>query len=120
MQRAGRQRHRQPLVAAAQRLYDRLRRPARGGYGLVLSVRFTRPAAAVAFHDDLDVARGPSFGATFTLACPYTVLTHYLELGWAARHGLGEHLVRINVGLEDAAVLRAAVDRALAAAERCL
>ena len=28
--------------------------------------------------------KGPSLGTNFTLACPYTILGHYLELDWAA------------------------------------
>ncbi|KAK0624332.1 putative cystathionine gamma-synthase/beta-lyase [Immersiella caudata] len=88
-----------------------------GGYGFMLSIRFTSPARAVAFHDALDVAKGPSLGTNFTLACPYTLLAHYRELEWAAQYGVVEDLVRISVGLEDREWLRSRVAKALQAAE---
>ncbi|PHH92612.1 hypothetical protein CDD83_6539 [Cordyceps sp. RAO-2017] len=107
-----------PEGGPTQHLYDRFRR-ARGGYGYLLSIRFVKPAAAIAFHDALDVAKGPSLGTNFTLCCPYTLLAHYSELEWAAKYGVVEHLVRISVGVEKREVLEALVDRALAAAAEC-
>ena len=70
-------------------------------YGYLISVTFVTPAKAVAFYDALDVAKGPSLGANFSLACAYTLLAHYNELEWPAQHGLEEYLVRMSVGLED-------------------
>ena len=35
-----------------------------------------------AFFDALEVQKGPSLGTNFTLACPYTVLAHYM-VPWA-------------------------------------
>lgn len=99
-----------------QQYYEKYRREG-GGYGYLLSVCFVSPAAAIAFHDALDVAKGPSLGTDFTLACAYTLLAHYSELEWAARSGVVEHLVRISVGLEDASYLERVVGVALTAAE---
>jgi cystathionine gamma-synthase len=108
-----------PKGSPSQDLYDKFRRPG-GGYGFLVSIRFVTPEAAIAFHDALDVAKGPSLGTNFTLCCAYTLLAHYSELDWAAEYGVVEHLVRISVGIESEAVLRDIVDRALAAAEKAL
>ncbi|GAB0135361.1 hypothetical protein EsDP_00003702 [Epichloe bromicola] len=105
-----------PGGGPTQSLYDKVKRPG-AGYGFLLSVRFSHPEAAVAFHDALETARGPSFGTSFTLACPYTVLAHYAELEWAAKFGVWEHLVRISVGIEQPEVLCSVFANALAAAE---
>lgn len=105
-----------PKGSPTQHLYDRYKR-AGGEYGYLLSIRFVKPAAAIAFHDALDVAKGPSLGTNFTLCCPYTLLAHYSELEWAAKYGVFEHLVRISVGIEESGALERIVERALAAAE---
>lgn len=70
---------------------------------------------AIAFYDALRVAKGPSPGTNFTLACPCTPFAHYAELDMAAGYGVVEHLVRISVGLEGHVVER--VQKALVAAE---
>jgi cystathionine gamma-synthase len=85
-----------------------------GGYGYLLSIQFIEPDAVIAFHDALDVAKGPSLGTNFTLCCPYTLLAHFSELEWAAKFGVVEHLVRIRVGVEDLEILASIVQRALA------
>ena len=53
------------------------------------------------FFDALAVAKGPSLGTNFTLACPYTLLAHYLETEWAETFGVEKELVRVSVGLEN-------------------
>lgn len=105
-----------PLESATQEMYDRFRVDG-GRYGFLLSVRFRRPAQAVAFYDALDVAKGPSLGTDFTLCCAYTLLAHYKELDWAAEYGVVEDLVRLSVGLEEKEWLEERVRRALTAAE---
>ncbi|KAM7218058.1 putative cystathionine gamma-synthase/beta-lyase [Rhypophila decipiens] len=105
-----------PKGSTTQHIYDRFRLRD-GGYGFLLSIKFTSPARAIAFYDNLDVAKGPSLGTNFTLCCAYTLLAHYSELKWAAEYGVVEHLVRISVGLEDEEWLRARIDKALRAAE---
>lgn len=55
---------------------------------------------AQAFYDHWEVCKGPSFGMTCTLACPYTLLAHYAELEWAAQYGLTAELIRVSLGTE--------------------
>lgn len=86
-----------------------------GGYGGLLSATFHNTADAAAFFDNLDISKGPSLGTNFTLSCPYTLIAHYTELEWAAEFGVDKNLVRISIGLEDIADLRAKVQNALAA-----
>lgn len=108
-----------PKGSSSQDLYDKFRR-SNGGYGFLVSIRFVTPEAAIAFHDALDVAKGPSLGTNFTLCCAYTLLAHYSELDWAAEYGVVEHLVRISVGIESEDLLTAVVNKALAAAQNAL
>jgi len=82
-------------------IYDQARRP-EGGYTQMLSLILKRPEkTSEPFYDRLNVAKGPSLGANFTLACPYTLLAHYQELGWAESCGVSRWLIRISVGLEN-------------------
>ncbi|KAG8762630.1 hypothetical protein FRC11_008382 [Ceratobasidium sp. 423] len=86
--------------------YDTCRRtsgdnPYPSGFSGLFSVTFTTIAASRAFFDNLDCAKGPSLGTNFTLACPYTILAHYAELGWAEAYGVETGLVRVSVGLEE-------------------
>ena len=91
------------------------------GYGYLLSLSFNHPQQAVAFYDALDVAKGPSLGTNFTLACAYTLFAHYGERGWAAGFGVEEFLVRVSVGMEEwdgeEGGLKGKFERALRAAE---
>ena len=88
-----------------------------GGYGGLFSLTFTCLETSTAFFDALPCYKGPSLGTNFTLACPYTILAHFTELGWAAEFGVEEGLVRISVGTEDTDVLIRDFGVALAAAE---
>ncbi|KAF5969276.1 cystathionine beta-lyase [Fusarium coicis] len=106
-----------PKGSPTQRLYGKYKRPGKG-YGYSLSIRFNTPAAAIAFHDALDVAKGPSLGTNFTLGCAYTLFAHFHELEWAERYGVVEHLVRISVGIENEKLLDGVIKTALDAAER--
>lgn len=104
-----------PKGSETQSIYDRYKSECRG-YGYLLSVRFVHPAAAIAFHDALDVAKGPSLGTRFTLCSAYTLYAHYSELEWAAEFGVDEHLVRISVGVESEESLDRLIQTALDAA----
>ena len=106
-----------PKDSSTQTLYDAFKRP-RGGHGYLLSVVFSNPEKAVVFFDALDVAKGPSLGTNFTLACPYTLFAHYGEREWAARYGVVEDLIRISVGLEDSCVVGRKIEIALQAVDR--
>jgi cystathionine gamma-synthase len=90
-----------PRGHSSQHIYDSFLRPG-GTYGFLLSATFVSPECAIAFHDALDVAKGPILGTNFTLARAYTLLAHYSELECAARFGVVEHLIRISVGVESA------------------
>lgn len=87
---------------------------------MLFSIAFISDFASVAFYDALDVAKGPSLGTNFTLACPYTILGHPFELGWAATHGVEQGLVRVSVGLEDTDMLLSLFKEALAKAENAV
>ncbi|KAF4440908.1 Cystathionine gamma-synthase [Fusarium acutatum] len=99
-----------------QRLYEKYKRPGKG-YGYLLSIRFNTPAAAIAFHDALDVVKGPSLGTNFTLGCAYTLFVPFHELEWTERYGVVEHLVRISVGIENGRFLDEVIKTALDAAD---
>ncbi|KAG9293327.1 hypothetical protein G9A89_007573 [Geosiphon pyriformis] len=73
----------------------------KGSYGGLFSVTFHNDLASQQFFDALPIAKGPSLGTNFTLACPYTILAHYMELDWAAKFGIEKGLIRVSVGLED-------------------
>ncbi|RKO92711.1 cystathionine gamma-synthase [Blyttiomyces helicus] len=90
--------------------------PPRIGYGGLFSLILHTDAAAERFYDALAVAKGPSLGTNFTLACPYTILAHYGELDWAAGFGVPRRLVRVSVGLEDGEELVRVFGEALDAA----
>jgi len=97
-------------------LYRQIRRPD-GGYGGLLSVVLKgEPLASPVFYDALRVSKGPSFGTSFTLACPYTLLAHYNELAWAEGCGISPWLIRIGAGTEDTSDL---LDRFGTALEKC-
>lgn len=88
-----------------------------GGYGGLFSLTFVSDEASKVFFDTLECYKGPSLGTNFTLACPFTILAHYLELDWAAQYGVEAGLVRISVGMEDVEVLKKAFEKAVDAAE---
>jgi cystathionine gamma-synthase len=98
--------------------FERIRRP-EGGPGAVLSFSLTegRPMAAV--YDALSVVKGPSFGTTFTMACPFMYLAHYDLVrspdgrAFIRDQGIDPDLVRASVGLEPAEAIIAAFDQAL-------
>jgi cystathionine gamma-synthase len=72
------------------------------------------------FYDRLRLPKGPSFGMTTTLICPFMYLAHYdlvtSEAGRAelAASGLDAELLRLSVGAEPADDIIAALAEALA------
>ncbi|CAL1698816.1 unnamed protein product [Somion occarium] len=90
------------------------------GYGGLFSLTFVTQEAARAFFDTLSCYKGPSLGTNFTLACPYAILAHYVELDWAAKYGIEESLVRVSIGMEGRQALLEDFDKALKAAEATL
>lgn len=99
-------------------LAQRLPSTGKGGFGGLFSLTFTSIAASRAFFDALECCKGPSLGTNFTLACPYTILAHYMELDWASGFGVEAGLVRVSVGLEPIETLLASFARAVDAAEQ--
>lgn len=55
-----------PRCNPSRPFYDQCR-TAKGGYGGLLSATFFSTAAAIAFFNNLDTAKGPSLGTNFTL-----------------------------------------------------
>jgi cystathionine gamma-synthase len=105
-----------PKYNESRKFYDDCKTP-NGGYGGLLSFTFQNTAQAIAFYDRIETAKGPSLGTNFTLASPYVILAHFLELDWAAQFGVPADLIRISVGLEDANDLKERFAVALKAAE---
>ncbi len=82
-------------------LYDLCRKPD-GGYGFLYSLVLKDPAERTPrFYNALRVSKGPSLGAVFSLACPYTLLAHYHELDAVEACGVSRWLVRVSVGEEE-------------------
>lgn len=71
-----------------------------GGFGGLFSMILHSHMCQRTFYDALNVAKGPSLGTDFTLACPYTLLAHYHELDFAMSYDVPPNLVRVAVGLE--------------------
>lgn len=85
-----------------------------GGYGGLLSFVLKSPKKVPKVYDALQLCKGPSFGTSFTLVCPYVMLAHYTELDWAEACGVAPHLLRVSCGLEPISDLKRAFDEALA------
>ena len=66
----------------------------------LFSLSFTSLLASSSFFDALPCYKGPSLGTNLTLACSYTIIAHYEELGWAEEWGVESGLVRVSVGLD--------------------
>jgi cystathionine gamma-synthase len=94
--------------------YEAVRRP-EGGWGALVSFlpKNGRNRAPI-IYDRLEVCKGPSLGAVFTLACPFTLLAHYTELDWAESCGVSRYLIRLSVGLEEPEELWRRFEKALA------
>lgn len=89
-----------PSTVESKGHYDAVKLPD-GGYGGLLSVVFKEPKMAIPFFDSIKIAKGPSLGTNFTLACPYTIIAHYCELDFVESCGVSRYLVRISIGLEE-------------------
>ena len=95
--------------------FEAVRRP-NGGWGALLSFLPKNAAKqSQVIYDRLEVCKGPSLGAVFTLASPFTLLAHYTELDWAESCGVSRYLIRLSVGLEEPEELWGRIERALGA-----
>ena len=97
--------------------YAKVARPGAGTGGLMSFALEGGESAAASFYDALAIDKGPSLGADFSMACPYTMLAHYDELEHAARWGVPRDLIRLSVGTEPVDWLLSALEQAFAAAK---
>jgi cystathionine gamma-synthase len=86
--------------------------------GSLFTIELNGPIGA--FYDRLRCAKGPSFGTTFTIVCPFAYLAHY-DLVTTAEgrrellaRDLDPELIRIAVGAEPFEEIRAVFEEALA------
>jgi cystathionine gamma-synthase len=98
--------------------YGKVARPGAGTGGLMSFALHGGEPAAAAFYDRLALDKGPSLGADFSMACPYTLLAHYDELDHAAAWGVPRDLIRLSIGTEPLDWILSALDQAFAAAVR--
>ncbi|MFO8027637.1 MAG: PLP-dependent transferase [Opitutales bacterium] len=88
-----------------------------GPVGVVITIELSGEMEK--FYDAVRLMKGPSFGARFTLLCPFMYLAHYdlvtTERGRAqlASAGIDPELIRISVGEEDYEAIEAAFGAAL-------
>jgi len=98
--------------------YEAICRPG-GGSGSILT--FTVRGVMQRFYDAVPLPKSPSFGATFTMLCPFMYLAHYdLVRDEAGRRlltrlGLPPDLIRLSVGTEKAEDIIAALEKGLKA-----
>ena len=75
-----------------------------------------------ACYDRVALVKGPSFGARFSVLCPFAYLAHYgLVTSRAGRarlygSGLNPYLIRVSVGCEEPADIARALREGLRAA----
>lgn len=85
--------------------------------GGIVTIKLRGPVAE--FYDQVQLAKGPSFGTVFTILCPFLYLAHYnlVSTEEGRRHltacNLDPDLLRISVGTEE-------IDRILAAFSEAL
>ena len=87
------------------------------GYGGLFTMEFEDVEVASVFFNALNVHKGPSLGASVTLAQPYVQTVFYKQKAWAGKCGLHESIVRVSVGLEDKEALLMAFMHALSKAD---
>ncbi len=91
-----------------------------GGGGAVITFTLNKPLET--FYDQAAFVKGPSFGARFTMMCPFMYLAHYDLVTTRAGRAFLEsidlppELIRFSVGLEPVDAILAELDRALAPA----
>ncbi|MGC9452335.1 MAG: PLP-dependent transferase [Oceanipulchritudo sp.] len=87
------------------------------GPGGVISFTLRKPLAE--FYDPSRIVKSPSFGARFTMMCPFMYLAHYDLVrspsgrAMLERQGVDPDLVRLSVGLEPAGEIIRELERTL-------
>ena len=93
---------------------------ARGPGAVGGMITFTLTGALEKFYDRLRLPKGPSFGMTTTLICPFMYLAHYDLVSTPAGRaglvagGLDPDLLRLSIGTEPVEEIIAALAEALA------
>ena len=96
--------------------FQKLRRPG-GGPGALISIDLSVPLES--FYDRITLPKGPSFGITTSLLCPFLYLAHYdlVSTDKGRDHlrsnGLNPELVRLSIGTEPIDAILASLDEAL-------
>lgn len=106
-----------PSIAPTGPIYRSVMRK-EGSYSNLLSIVFHDPRSAKHFYDVLDLCKGTSFGANFTMAIPYVQLANYWDQEKVPKYGVPRHIIRISVGLEDKEQLIKVVKAALEEVEK--
>jgi cystathionine gamma-synthase len=94
------------------------RSPDSAGSMISFSLREGVPLASV--YDRLRIAKGPSFGLTTSLVCPFMYLAHYDLVttpggrALLAKNGISPDLLRLGIGAEPVEEILAALAEALA------
>lgn len=87
------------------------------GPGGIISFVLNKPLPP--FYDRCNFVKSPSFGARFTMLCPFIYLAHYDLVRDVAGHatlsaeGLHPELIRLSIGLEPASAIIEELDRCL-------
>ncbi|HTZ21628.1 MAG TPA: PLP-dependent transferase [Opitutaceae bacterium] len=108
--------------AAARENFERVARTP-DAVGSMVTFELTGPVDA--FYDAVRLPKGPSFGMSTTLLCPFIQLAHHdlvtSEAGRAelAASGLNPELMRLSVGTEPVEEIIAALAEALGACPTC-
>ncbi|MBC8009475.1 MAG: PLP-dependent transferase, partial [Burkholderiales bacterium] len=95
------------------------RTPASVGSLITFTLRRDPAFPLARFYDRLRIAKGPSFGLTDSLICPFMYLAHYDLVttpegrAYLASNGLDPDLLRLSIGAEPAEELIAALAEAL-------
>jgi cystathionine gamma-synthase len=90
-----------------------------GAAGSMITFVLREGAPLSSFYDRVRIAKGPSFGLTTSLLCPFMFLAHYDLVTTSAgradllRQGLHPELLRLSVGAEPVEEILAALDEAL-------
>ncbi|MEZ5274897.1 MAG: PLP-dependent transferase [Opitutaceae bacterium] len=96
--------------------FSRIRRPD-GGPGALLTIDLDVPLES--FYDRVVLSKGPSFGITTSLLCPFLYLAHYdlvsTERGrqYLQANRMNPELIRVSVGTEPLDSILSALDEAL-------
>ncbi|NDV62244.1 PLP-dependent transferase [Puniceicoccales bacterium CK1056] len=87
------------------------------GPGGIISFSLNKPVAE--FYDPSCIVKSPSFGARFTMMCPFMYLAHYDMVKTAKgrailkKHGIDPDLIRLSVGTEPVEAIIAELGRTL-------